>query len=127
MSDLYLLHHIEEYIGEIDGAWNEDAEGSKLPFKVLKFLGKPAKTAITLCTLGLSEHVLKQIKGDVCRQELIFCCYERCFNEYILTLLVSIGEQILSHGEAVARGQVLVLDDSFFHESFFSDSKLSAL
>jgi hypothetical protein len=111
MKDLRILHHLETYIGKIDGAWSEFAAGSKAQFQVLKFERQPVQTAVTCCTLGLSENVLKQIDGSVCRQELIFCCYESCFNEDVPALLASLGEEILGSGNAVARGQALTLND----------------
>jgi hypothetical protein len=122
MGDLRILHHLETYFGKTDGAWSEFADGSKLQFQVLKFERQPVQTAVTCCTLGLSENVLRQIDGSVCRQELIICCYESCFNEDIPALLASLGEEILDSGNAVARGQALSLN-----EIWFNDSNINAL
>jgi hypothetical protein len=78
------------------------------------------QTAVTYSTFGLSENVLRQIDGSVCRQEFIFCCYESCINENVPALLVSLGEDILYSGTAVARGQVLTLNDSWFNDCNFN-------
>lgn len=122
MGNLGILHHVETYIGMIDGGWSEFGDGSKMQFQVLQFKRRPVQTAVTFCTLGLGLSVLKQIGGSVCRQELVFCCYESCLNENVPALLAAMGEEILDSGNAVARGQVLCL-----HDIWFNDSDINAL
>jgi hypothetical protein len=101
-----LVLHLERFLGEMAIGWNQDPEGRRLPFQVVRFPDWHKPEVAILTTLGLSHHELSRTDGST-RQELLLAVDSRFGNLRSVQLLVVVGEMLLKAHEALALGDVI--------------------
>ena len=110
VADPPLVRHLEGHLGPLRSGRRlppPAGGGAAPPLYVAEFADRPAAGAVTLATLGLSERVLEQEGGDGIRQELLFCFYRRPDQQDLERLLLSVAEELLAGGRALAARSLL--------------------
>jgi len=103
-----LVEHLEGYLGEIQVGWSHDADGSPLPFQVVRFSPGELAGRAVFSTLGLSATpLLSRTSGRRVRHEVIMIVPDRLRVGPVPGLLQQVGLEILGSGSALLRGDVI--------------------
>jgi hypothetical protein len=97
-----LTDHLELYLGEISGGWNDPA--SQNAVQVVVFEGQPFKDINTYITLGLSDFLFSTSLNKPCRQELVFMAYKNFDAHKIASFLSTLAANIIASGTPLLRG-----------------------
>lgn len=101
------INFLEQHLGEIAYGWDQDENGDKLPFQVLKFNNGPSPGTCTFTTLGLSDHGFTLNDEKVVYQELVFIAYAQLGNQNIPGILMQVGKSLLYQHQALLSGEVI--------------------
>jgi hypothetical protein len=105
-SDQPVIDHLEAALGPSKRSWDRDDTGLPIPVGAAEFEG-PYPGAVTVCTVGLSQHVLKQTghpHTDI-RQELIWGAWARFFSLDVLSRLEDLAELAIGRRTAFRQGE----------------------
>ncbi len=103
-----LTEHLELYLGEIQEGWTRDADGSKMPFQVLRSRRGSGPGTLSFSTLGLSAYSLQSSgTGREIHHELLMIVPEDLASGPVPALLQQVGIDALTAGRALLRGDVI--------------------
>jgi Suppressor of fused protein (SUFU) len=103
-----LIKHCEDHLGPIISGWSRNTTGDQLPFQVALFEKSPLPGVQVLCTLGLSNVLLRVGEGTrKLRQELVAMFREIDGPRNFPGILQQLGMDALGSGAAHALGDVI--------------------
>ncbi len=103
-----LIEHMERHLGKIEVGWSKDADGSAMPFQIIRFGSTAVPGCVVFSTLGLSSTALPSLHSDkTIRHEFIMILPERLREGPAPSLLSQVGLEVLTAESAVARGDVI--------------------
>lgn len=118
-----LVEHLERYLGAIDVGWKTDADGSALPFQVVRYTRGAGPDTVAFSTLGLSRFGLRSpTSGREIRHELLMVVPESLKDGPVPGLLQQVGMGALKSGRALLRGDLIGP-----HGPLFPGSSMEAL
>lgn len=103
-----LVQHLERYLGRLDGGWSRDADGTDMPFTVVRFKGEPSPDSVVFSTIGLSDHRLasrRSRKGI--HHELIVMVSDRPEHGPVPGLLQQVGQELIDSRTPLLRGDII--------------------
>jgi hypothetical protein len=115
VDERIVLEHLEAHLGQMSVGWERNADGIRLPFRVLRFNAAPDPGAVTFSTLGLSTEELRSPRdGRVIRQEFLMTCLADQADYNIPAILQQVALERIRTKEAILRGEVLGPRGSLF-------------
>lgn len=106
--------HLEHHLGRIERVWSsDDCPG----VSVCLFRGVPRAGAVTLATLGLSEHVLALNDTRQVRQELLLMVRDTHPLDDLRDVLFHIAHEVMERHHALLRGDVIRLGYTLTEDS----------
>lgn len=101
MSSHPLIDHITKHLGPITGSWKGDGKVQVLPFR-----DRPAKGAVTYCTLGMSHAVLPMGRETI-RQEVLIAVRASYPAEQVAPFLLAFAEAVVARDHALVDGEII--------------------
>jgi hypothetical protein len=97
-----LIAFLESQLGMLQGGLSVPESS----FQVGRFADQPVAGSVTVCTLGISDHLFDDEDGRRIRQEFLFCCHpsESWQPEAIVAV---VGQDVVKLHQALFRGEVI--------------------
>jgi hypothetical protein len=104
-----VLEHLERHLGPADAGWSRGADGSRMPFQVVRFAGgRQIPGIVAFSTLGLSRRRLRSPpSGRDVRMELLVLLPEAWREAPVPSILQSLGSGLVETRIAIRRGDVI--------------------
>ena len=100
--------HLESFLGPIDVGWSRDADGTEMPFQVVRFTQGPRLGTTAFATLGLGRLPLRaKTSGKSIYHELVMALPDSLRDRAVPGILQQIGLEAIDRGEALLRGDVI--------------------
>ena len=103
-----LVDHLEGTLGAVSGGWQDDPDGTPMPFQVVEYEPGVIDDAVAYSTLGLSDYVLRSTANDDrYRIELMMIVPEKLRGGPIPGLLLEVGRLVVDRREVPSIGTVI--------------------
>lgn len=123
MTSPALIEHLESRLGRLVHGWSTDPDGEPIPFQVARFDGGRNGEVLSLATIGLSRRPMTSpVSGRPLHLELVLSVHRLIGERNLPAVLQQVGQNMLSTGRAIVRGEVVEMEGNVV-----SGSDLSAL
>lgn len=103
-----LVEHLERFLGPIEAGWSQDADGTKMPFQIVRFAGGSGPGTVSFSTLGLSRIPLhSSVSGKEIRHELLVLTPDSLRDGPLPALIHQVAMIAVHSGHAFLRGDVV--------------------
>ena len=102
-----LVQHFESVLGPVRSGWMSAPTGEQLPYQVVRYATGPDTGSVAYSSLGLSRHALLAADGTTVRQEVLVLATKSLPVEYVLGMVQTITEAMLTSGRPLCQGEVL--------------------